>query len=192
MKLSQWAKTQGISYRTALRWFHAGTLPVEAEQVETGTIIVTVQAADREKKKAALYARVSSSDQRSDLDSQVARLTRFAVQHQLLIEEAITEIGSAMNGTRPKLLKLLRNQAVNVIVVERRDRLIRFGFECLEAALAAQGRSIIVVDPLEVKDDLIRDMTEVLTSFCARLYGKRGAKQKAEKAIQATRGQLVE
>jgi predicted site-specific integrase-resolvase len=92
-----------------------------------------------------------------------------------------------MNGKRPKLLKLLRNQKVRVIVVEHRDRLIRFGFEYLEAALAAQGRSVIVADSLEVKDDLIRDMTEVLTSFCARLYGRRAAKHKAEKAIRATR-----
>jgi len=64
--------------------------------------------------------------------------------------------------------------------------LIRFGFEYLEASLAAQGRKILVVDHAEVKDDLIRDMTEVLTSFCARLYGKRAARQKAEKAIRAT------
>jgi len=83
-------------------------------------------------------------------------------------------------------LKLLRNQAIKVIVVEHRERLIRFGFEYIEAALAAQGQSIMVVDPFEVKDDLIRDMTEVLTSFCARLYGKRGARHKAEKAIKAT------
>jgi predicted site-specific integrase-resolvase len=103
-----------------------------------------------------------------------------------LIEEVITEIGSAMNGNRPKLLKLLLDQSVKIIVVERRDRSIRFGFEYLEAAIAAQGRSILVVDSSEVKDDLIRDMTEVLTSFCARLFGKRAAKHKAEKAIRAT------
>jgi len=65
--------------------------------------------------------------------------------------------------------------------------LIGFGFECLEAALEAQGRKILVLDESEVKDDLIRDMTEVLTSFCARLYGKRAARHKAEKAIRATR-----
>jgi len=185
MKLSEWAKKQGISYRTALRWFHGGTLPVEAEQVNTGTIIVKVETLF-EDKKTALYARVSSSDQRPNLDSQVVRLTQFAVEKKLLIAEVITEIGSAMNGKRPKLLKLLRDQSVKIIVVEHRDRMIRFGFEYLEAALAAQGRSILVVDSAEVKDDLIRDMTEVLTSFCARLYGKRSAKHKAEKAIQAT------
>jgi predicted site-specific integrase-resolvase len=66
--------------------------------------------------------------------------------------------------------------------------LIRFGFEYLEASLAAQGRKILVVDHSEVKDDLIRDMTEVLTSFCARLYGKRAARHKAEKAVRATHG----
>jgi len=64
--------------------------------------------------------------------------------------------------------------------------LIRFGFEYLEASLAAQGRKILVVDHAEVKDDLIRDMTEVLTSFCARLYGKLAARHKAEKAVRAT------
>ena len=185
MKLSEWAKKQGISYRTALRWFHGGTLPVEAEQMSTGTIIVKAQVASG-KAKAALYARVSSSDQKPNLDSQIARLAQFAVENKLSVEEVVTEIGSAMNGKRPKLLKLLRSQDVNVIVVEHRDRLIRFGFEYLEAALAAQGRRVIVVDPSEVKDDLIRDMTEVLTSFCARLYGKRAAKHKAEKAIKAT------
>jgi putative resolvase len=185
MKLSQWAKKQGISYRTAWRWFHAGTLPVEAEQMDTGTIIVKVSQIDSIK-RSALYARGSSSDQKSNLDAQVVRLTQFAVQNKLSIEEVITEIGSAMNGKRPKLLKLLRDQSINVIVVEHRDKLIPFGFEYLEAALAAQGRSILVVDTAEVKDDLIRDLTEVLTSFCARLYGKRAAKHKAEKAIRAT------
>jgi len=64
--------------------------------------------------------------------------------------------------------------------------LISFGFEYLEASLAAQGRKILVVDHDEVKDDLIRDMTDVLTSFCSRLYGNRAARHKAEKAIRAT------
>jgi len=54
MKLSQWAKKQGISYRTALRWFHGGTLPVEAEQVSTGTIIVKVETVLADKKTALL------------------------------------------------------------------------------------------------------------------------------------------
>jgi putative resolvase len=185
MKLSDWAKKQGISYRTALRWFHSGTLPVEAEQMATGTIIVKLETI-LGNQKAALYARVSASDQKTNLDSQLVRLTHFAVENKLSIAAVIAEVGSAMNEKRPKLLKLLRDQSIKIIVVEHRDSLIRFGFEYLEASLAAQGRQILVVDPSEVKDDLIRDMTEVLTSFCARLYGKRAAKHKAAKAIRAT------
>jgi len=62
MKLREWAKQQGVSYRTALRWFHGGTLPVEAEQMATGAIIVKLEPVLGDR-KAALYARVSSSDQ---------------------------------------------------------------------------------------------------------------------------------
>ena len=72
--------------------------------------------------KAALYARVSSSDQKTNLDSQVVRLTHFAVENKLSIAAVITEVGSAMNGKRPKLLKLLRDQSIKIIVVEHRDR----------------------------------------------------------------------
>jgi putative resolvase len=185
VKLREWAEKQGISYRTALRCFHGGILPVEAEQMATGTIIVNLDSISANQ-NAALYARVSSSDQKTNLDSQIVRLTHFAVDNKLSISAVITEVGSAMNGKRPKLLKLLRDQSIKIIVVEHRDRLIRFGFEYLESALAAQGRKILVVDHSEVKDDLIRDMTEVLTSFCARLYGKRAARHKAKKAIRAT------
>jgi putative resolvase len=62
---------------------------------------------------------------------------------------------------------------------EHRERLARFCMEQLEAALAAQGRRIVVVDPAEPGDELVGDMVEVLTSLCARLYGRRGARNRA-------------
>ena len=71
------------------------------------------------------------------------------------------------------------------MVVEHRDRLMRFGFEYVESALAAQGRRLIVVDAAEVTDDLVRDLTEVLTSMCARLYGRRAAESRAKRALEA-------
>ena len=92
-----------------------------------------------------------------------------------------------MNGRRRKLSRLLADGAATTIVVEHRDRLARFGVEHLEAALSAQGRRIVVVDDGEVDDDLVRDMTEVLTSFCARLYGRRGARNRAEKALNCAK-----
>jgi putative resolvase len=80
-----------------------------------------------------------------------------------------------MNGKRRRLARLLAGAAATTVVVEHRDRLARFGAGHLEVALSAQGRRIAVVDAGEAGDDLIRDMTGVLTSFCARLYGRRGA-----------------
>jgi putative resolvase len=74
-----------------------------------------------------------------------------------------------------------------VIVVEHRDRLARFGLEHLSAALEAVGRRIVVIDDAELDDDLVRDMTEVLTSFCARLYGRRSASRRAKTALRAAR-----
>ena len=91
-----------------------------------------------------------------------------------------------MNGNRPKLPRLLSDPDVTLLVVEHRDRLARFGVEHLEAALAAHGRSLLVLDNSEVDDDLVRDVTEVLTSMCARLYGRRSAAKRADAAMKAT------
>lgn len=74
-----------------------------------------------------------------------------------------------------------------VVLVEHRDRLARFGVEYLEAALSARPRRIVVADPAETSDDLARDMIEVLTSMCARLYGRRGARNRAMRALTAAR-----
>ncbi|GAA3050874.1 putative site-specific integrase-resolvase [Streptomyces olivoverticillatus] len=74
---------------------------------------------------------------------------------------------------------------MTTVVVEHKDRLGRMNAELVEAALCAHGRRLVVLDDGEVEDDLVRDMVEVLTSFCARLYGRRSAKNRAQKAIEA-------
>ena len=138
----------------------------------------------------ALYARVSGPDQKDDLERQLSRLGEFAVAQNYAVVAQIKEIGSGLNGHRPALLRLLHNPAVSIIVVEHRERLTRFGFEYVEAALAATGRRLVVMDQDELKDDglkddIVRDITEVLTSLCARLYGKRSAQHRAQKAMAA-------
>jgi len=184
MKLSAWAKQQGIDYKTAYRWFRAGILPVPSQQLSTGTILVDVVATN-EPVRTVLYARVSSSDQKSDLDRQLSRLVQFASEKQLHVVGAVAEIGSGLNGKRPRLLKVLVDRSVGAILVEHRDRLARFGSEYIEAALQASGRRIIVVDQAEMQDDLVQDMIDVLTGFCARLYGRRAAKNRAKRALEA-------
>jgi len=186
MKLSTWAKKQGISYKTAWRLWKTGKLPLPAEQLATGTIIVKEPEASYEAGPSlvVLYARVSSSDQKQDLDRQLSRLVEVVTSKGFQVVKVIKEIGSGLNGKRTKLLTILRDPNVKTIVVEHKDRLVRFGFEYLEALLSASGRRIIVVDETEMKDDLVQDMIDVLASFYARLYGRRSAKNRAKKALK--------
>jgi putative resolvase len=183
MKLSAWARQQGVHPKTALRWFRMGTMPVPARQLASGTILVEEPVAGRDG-GVALYARVSSPDQRADLERQLARLVVWATGQGMGVTRTVAEVGSGMNGSRPKLRRLLADSTVQCVVVEHRDRLARLGSEYVEAALLGAGRRLVVVDATEVEDDLVRDMTEVLTSLCARLYGRRSARTRAARALR--------
>jgi putative resolvase len=115
----------------------------------------------------------------------VARLAGWATGQGLTVAEVVCEVGSGITGRRPKLRRILSDPSVTVIVVEHRDWLARFGTEQIDAALAAAGRRVLVADPGETSDDLVREMIEVLTSMCARLYGRRGARNRALRAVTA-------
>lgn len=184
--MAEWARGNGVHPQTAYRWFREDKMPVTARRLESGTIWVDV-APEKTTGRVVLYARVSSHDQRSDLDRQVARLTSWATLNGHEVGEVVCEVGSGLNGKRPKLRRILSDPSASVVVVEHRDRLARFGVEHLEAALGAHGRRIVVADSGETNDDLVRDMIEVLTSMCARLYGRRGARNRAMRAVTATK-----
>jgi putative resolvase len=170
--------------QTAYRWFREGTMPVPARRLPSGTIMVEV-AEPSPAGLVVVYARVSSADQKADLDRQVARVTAWATSQGVAVSRVVTEVGSALNGHRKKFLDLLRDPAVSTIVVEHRDRFARFGAEYVEAALSAQGRRLLVADPSALDDDLVRDVSEILTSLCARLYGRRAAANRASRAVAA-------
>jgi predicted site-specific integrase-resolvase len=189
VNLKEWAAATGISYATARRRYESGTLPVPAYRL--GRLIMVgepLTGAAPDAGQVVVYARVSSADQKPDLDRQVARVTVWTTDQKLAVDRVVTEIGSALDGHRKKFLALLRDPAVSTIVVEHRDRFARFGAEYVEAALSAQGRRLLVVDPAEVDDDLVRDVTEILTSMCARLYGRRAAGNRARRAVEAATG----
>jgi putative resolvase len=184
VKLSEYAKQQGISYRTAFRWWQAGQIP--GYQAATGTIIVhdpaVVTAAPQ---RVAIYARVSSHEHQANLDRQAGRLVSYCAEKGYSVSKVVKEIASGVNDSRPKLLALLEDHAITLIVVEHRDRLTRFGFRYLETLLRGQGRSIEVVNQAENEtEELLSDLTSIIYSFCARLYGQRRAKRKTEAIVQ--------
>src|SRR5919198_803717 len=185
MRLKDWAEQQGIHYQTAWKWFRDGKLPVPALQTPSGTILVQ-SGTDARRPDAGglgLYARVSSHDQRAELDRQVRRLTQWAAAATpaARVVRVEAEVASGMTGRRSKLRRLLADPAVQTVAVTHRDRLARMNAELVEAALAAHGRRLVVLDDGEVTDDVVRDMVAALTSFGARLYRRRSARNRALK-----------
>jgi putative resolvase len=187
VNLTEWAKAQGVHPQTAYRWFREGTLPVPAQRVGPRTILVNIETSTALEAVGGLglYARVSSHDQKGDLEWQLARLSAWAAKAGGMVVRVESEIASGMDGARSKARRLLADPKVTAVVVEHKDRLGRMNVEFVEAALSASGRRLVVLDDGEVEDDLVRDMVEVLTSFCARLYGRRSAKNRARKALEA-------
>ena len=177
MKLSTYARQLGVTYKTAYRWWKAGKL--DAYQLDTGTVIVR-DPLKVSAKHVALYARVSSVDQKNDLERQLERLKDYAAAQGYQVTRMVSEIGSGLNDRRPKFLKLLTDPTIGVIVVEHRDRGTRFGFTYIEQLLAMQGRRLEVVFPKDTDDDLVNDFVSIITSMAARIYGRRNSRRKAE------------
>jgi len=183
MKLSQYAKQQGISYKTAWRWYKAGQL--DAYQTPTGMVVVRDPKEVRPVTgRIALYARVSSIGQKEDLDRQVQRLKDYGAAKGYQVSKEVTEIASGLNDQRPKLEKLLADTSIGTIIVENRDRLTRFGSHYIETLLQAQGRHLEMIFPTDTGDELVDDFVAVITSMAARLYGRRQSKRRAEKNKQ--------
>lgn len=185
IKLSQWARQNGINYKTALYWFKSGILPAKAIQLPTGTILIEEEPkAPPSPAKYVIYGRVSSNDQKQDLERQVDRLRLFCAANGYQVSDEVTEIASGMNSNRTKLTKILKDASITHIVVEHKDRLSRFGFELIESTLSANDRSIIVMNATEQEMDLVQDFVDVITSMCARIYGKRSAKNRVQRALK--------
>lgn len=184
MKLSEWAKKQGISYMTAWRWCKNGKMPCKITQTDTGTIIVHESKSENKATNVIIYARVSSYDRKDGLDGQVHRCIAFANENGLEVNRVYKEIASGMNDKRNKLMKLLDSEPTHIII-EHKDRLTRFGFNYIEKLLSKQNCKILVLNrDSEDETDLIKDMISIITSFCCRLYGLRRGNNKAKKIKQ--------
>ncbi len=177
MKLSQYAKRAGVTYKTAWRWWKQGQL--DAYQTPTGTVIVRDAAAPAPTVgRVALYARVSSADQKSDLERQIQRLRDYAAAKGYAVSKEVSEVASGLNDHRPKLGRLLTDPTIGTLIVEHRDRLTRFGFEYIRQLLETQGRHLEVLFPSDTENELVDDFVAVITSMAARIYGQRNSRQK--------------
>jgi putative resolvase len=198
MKLSVYAQQRGISYRTTFRWFKRGQ--IQGQQMDTGTILITEPAAESQAQmhpmKVAIYTRVSAAENKDNLDGQAVRLQDDCAAKGYPGAPVVKEIGSGVNDTRPKLLKLLTDATITLIaacaprsgVVEHTDRLTRLGCHYSEPLLNLQDRRSEVVNLADAErgqEDLVQDFVSSVTSFCAQLDGPRRSKRQTERMIAA-------
>ena len=183
-KISQYAKKYGVTIRTVWNWIYTGK--VNYERIDDFGHVRIVEDEDKDvKDSVAIYARVSSSENKSNLERQVKRLEDYCCARGYKVVKTVSEVGSGLNDTRPKLEKLLIDESIKMIVVEHSDRMARFGLNYIKKLLELQGRRIeIVNEQNNDRDDLMQDFVSIITSFCARLYGLRRNKRRTEKIIE--------
>ena len=184
MKLSHYAKKLGITYRTAWSHFKNGLIP-GAYRLESGAIIVPEQEEQvkKEQKEVCVYARVSSSQNKTNLDSQAKRVEEFCVANGWKVKRVIKEVASGLNDKRPQLIDIIQKlDQYDYVVIEHKDRLTRIGFNYFETF--APNKFFVINEAKDEKEDLIQDLVSIITSFCSRLYGQRKGKRKTERIIE--------
>ena len=156
ISLTAWGRLYGFDKATTSRLHLTGRLPPELqiEQLPSGRYYVVVPPGNDA--RCVVYARVSSGDQREDLNRQVGRVVAWATEHGHRPDEVVKEIGSGLNGHQRRLQRSVGNSTVGMIMVEQCDRLCRLGLEYVEAALAGTSMGILVVEDEEIEDDLVR------------------------------------
>ncbi len=176
----------GISYSTLLRWIREGK--IRAVTTEGGKYRIPYSEVRRylerrEEIRAVIYARVSSADQKEDLERQINYLTNYATAKGYRVVEVLKDIASGLNTQRKGLLrlfKLVEGRSVDVVLITYKDRLTRFGFEYLEEFFSTMGVRIEVVfgeEPKDATQELVEDLISIITSFAGKIYGMRSHKK---------------
>lgn len=150
MKLPDYAKELGISYKTAWRWWKAGKLPHPARQTETGLVIVDyiphTGTIATHSNQAAIYSRVSSSKNKDNLERQAERLIQYSNAKGYQVVKVVKEVGSGLNDNRKKLEQLLIDGGYQILVVEHKDSLARFGVNYIDVLLKKLGVKLEIVN----------------------------------------------
>lgn len=186
-KLTDAAKIIGVHKQTMWKYVKDGK--IAAIKTKNNRYLITQAEIDKylgEVKNiadqgVAVYVRVSSTENKDDLDRQAERVVQFANAKGWRVVRIEKEIGSGVNDQRPKLLSLLKDaHKYDYIIVEHKDRLTRFGFNLIINNIS----NIYVINEVDSEEQgLMEDLVAIITSFCARLYGQRRSKRKTEKMI---------
>ncbi len=195
-------KRLGISFITLKRWIYSGK--IRAVKTPSGRWMIPENEVERiiggkteaREVRAVIYARVSSSDQKSNLERQIECLTQYCSAKGYKVVDVLSDVASGLNTNRRGLLKLFDhvvNKQVDAVVATYKDRLTRFGFEYLDYFFKQYGVRIEVVygeEPKDAYQELVEDLLAIVTSFAGKLYGMRSHRKK--KLVQGFKQLLQE
>ena len=196
-KIGRVAKDLGITKATLWNWKSAGKIQFIKDPVngycyidkETYQNLMGIK--EQKSNQVVIYCRVSSSENKSNLETQKQRLVNYANAKGYSVDKIVEEIGSGFNDKRPKLESLLNKGDFTILLVEHKDRLCRAGFNYLELLLKQSGKKIEVVNQVDTdKEDLIQDFVSIITSYSARIYGQRRTKRCTEKIIKELENEI--
>ena len=157
----------GVSVRTLWRRINDGSLLVERSS--TGRVFVNLEEEQTSLLNVCIYARVSSSENKDNLERQKERLVSYCNAKGYKVSKIITEIGSGLNDERKKLESILMDKSINLIVVEHKDRLARFGLNYIQKLLELDNRKIEIINPqTNDEDDLMQDFVSIMNYFKKR------------------------
>lgn len=190
-KPKDFAELVGVSVKTLQRWDREGTL--KANRTPTDRRYYTYAQylqfkgihTENDQRQIVIYARVSTRNQKDDLQNQVAFLRQFCNARGMIVDQCIEDYGSGLNYNRKKwneLLNEVMEQKIKTIVITHKDRFVRFGYEWFEKFCMKFHTSIVVVnnEELSPQGELVQDIISILHEFSCRLYGLRKYKKQIE------------
>ena len=192
VSIGKLCKILGISLSTAYRWLKSGKIFSDFNTVgqhrrfNINRIKIQFDCGYIDVKRIVTYARVSSHDQKKDLETQSLKLKSYTDKHYINNDVIhIQDLGSGLNYKKKGLLKLLSfifNRQIDVLVVNHTDRLLRFGSDIIFLFCKIHNIEVIILekheDKLPFEQELAQDVIALMTVFCAKLYGKRSNKNK--------------
>ena len=182
LSIGSYAKYLGISKSTVYRYLKSGKIKESFKTDGKHRRFIV----ENNKNKVVLYSRVSSHDQKKDLITKNEKLIQFAKKNYTNYEiESILDLGSGINFNKKglnKLILMIMNKELSVLVINHKERLLRFGFELINQICRLNNIKIVILEEHKNKSfefELSENIIEIMTVFCAKLYGKRSNKNKA-------------